>query len=84
MVYTDTVSHGKASDHPHRGNRVTPAIAARDLSNEKALRRFARPGKASGCPSAAREQSHHEKPGVKRARTTLAACKVQQREHMSD
>ena len=70
--------------HPQRGRRVTPAIATRDSSNEQARRRFTRPGEASGLPSGAREQSHHEKPSVKRARTTLAACKVQQREHMSD
>jgi len=85
MVYTDTASHGKASDRPQRAYRVTPAITARDPSSEKALRRFARPGKASGRASWAREQPHHEKPSVKRTRATLAAaCKARQREHMSD
>jgi ribosomal protein S21 len=84
MVYTDTASHGKASHHPQRGHRVTPAIAARDASSEQARRRFTRPGRASGRPSGAREQSHHEKPGGTRTRATLAACKAQQREHMSD
>ena len=63
---------------------MTPAIAARDLPNEKALRRFARPGKASGYASAAREQSHHDKPGGACTRATPAACKAQQRERMSD
>jgi ribosomal protein S21 len=80
MVYTDTASHGKASDRPQRGDRVTPAIVARDPSNDTALRRRARSGKASG----ARARAHHEKPSVTRTRATLAACKARQREHMSD
>jgi hypothetical protein len=80
MVYTDTASHGKASDRPRRGHRVTPVTADRDPSIERAPRRFAKPGEASG----GREQPHHEKPSVTRPRTTLATRKAQQRERMSD